>query len=323
MPRDTRITFAHRVQYAAFLGVERLVRALPRSTAAAFGSAVGRLFYLVDARHRRLVRENLRGSSLRLDETGVRSLSKACFEHFGAMLFTTLRLLRNAPEKLDGLVRIEGREHIAAAYAERKGVIGLTGHFGNWELLALALGREGWFLDVIGRELDNPLLEKDLRSFRSSTGNSVIAKDGAVRGCLKSIKERRMVGFLLDQDALALGVFIRFLDRWASTFATPGMLATRFDLPILPLASRVEPDGTVVVTAFPPFHVPPSGDPARDTWTATQLMSAWIERQVLANPNQWFCWMHRRFKTQPGPGEPPLPAQEWMDALPASADPAP
>jgi len=92
------------------------------------------------------------------------------------------------------------------------------------------------------------------------------------------------------------------------------MLAARFDLPILPIASRVLADGTLLVTAYPPFHAPATGDPARDAWVATQRMTTWIEQRVRENPGQWF-WMHRRFKTQPGPGRPGLPPEAWMAAL--------
>jgi len=313
MARTATVTTAHRVQYGLFLVAETLVRLLPRRAAWALGRAVGRLFHRIDARHRRVVRDNLRTSSLPLDDAAVRALTRACFEHFGSMLFATLRLLRASPDQLRRLTRIEGQEHIDAAFAEGKGVIGLTGHFGNWELLALTLSLEGRPVAGIGRELDNPLLEKVLWNFRTRTGNTVIPKDGGVRGTLKALKERWLVGFLLDQDALAAGVFVKFLGRWASTFPTPGMLATRFDLPVLPLASRVEADGTLVVKAFPPMHFPATGHPARDTWAATQRMTAWIEGQVLENPSQWF-WMHRRFKTQPGPGEPDLPPAEWQEA---------
>jgi len=313
MARTATVTTAHRVQYGLFLVAETLVRLLPRRAAWALGRAVGRLFHRIDARHRRVVRDNLRTSSLPLDDAAVRTLTRACFEHFGSMLFATLRLLRASPDQLRRLTRIEGQEHIDAAFAEGKGVIGLTGHFGNWELLALTLSLEGRPVAGIGRELDNPLLEKVLWNFRTRTGNAVIPKDGGVRGTLKALKERWLVGFLLDQDALAAGVFVKFLGRWASTFPTPGMLATRFDLPVLPLASRVEADGTLVVKAFPPMHFPATGHPARDTWAATQRMTAWIEGQVLENPSQWF-WMHRRFKTQPGPGEPDLPPAEWQEA---------
>jgi KDO2-lipid IV(A) lauroyltransferase len=311
MARTVVPTFNHRIQYVLFRVVEWLARMLPRRLAWSMGRAAGRLFCLADARHRRVVRDNLRKADLGLDEAGVLALSRACFEHFGALLFTTLRLLSASPDELRRIIRLEGKEHLEAAFAEGKGVIGLTGHLGNWELTALALSMEGRTLAVIGRELDNPLLETPLREFRTRFGNSVIAKDGAARGALKALKAKQMVGFLLDQDALAAGVFVKYMGRWASTFSTAGMLAVRFDLPILPICSQVHEDGTVTVRVHPPFHPTLTGDPVRDTWVATQRMTAWIEAQVRQTPAQWL-WMHRRFKTQPGPGEPPLPPDEWM-----------
>ena len=312
MDKSTNPTFNHRLQFGLFWIVERLVRLLPWRVAWAIGRWVGRMYYRADARHRRVVRNNLRAANLDLGEAEITALSRTCFEHFGALLFTTLRLLGATPEELKRITRLEGRENLEAAFAEGKGVIGLTGHFGNWELMALALSLEGRTLAVIGRALDNPLLEAALRDFRMRFGNSVIAKDGAVRGALKALKAGQMVGFLLDQDALAAGVFVKFMGQWASTFSTAGMLAARFDLPILPISSQVHEDGTVTVRVHPPFHPTLTGDPARDTWVATQRMTAWIEAQVRENPGQWL-WMHRRFKTQPGPGEPPLPPPEWME----------
>jgi KDO2-lipid IV(A) lauroyltransferase len=313
MARSTQPTFAHRIQFGLFLAVEWLVCLLSWRSAWILGRAVGRLYCLVDARHRRVVRDNLRASNLGLDEAAIQAMSRACFQHFGALMFTTLRLLKTTPEEIRRITRIEGREHIEAAFREGKGIIGLTGHFGNWELLALAMGLEGWKLDVIGRALDNPLLEARLRAFRMSYGNSVIPKDGAVRGSIKSLKAGGFVGFLLDQDALTGGVFVKFLGRWASTFSTAGVLAVRFDLPVLPVCSRVDPDGTLTVTAYPAFHAPSTGDPARDAWVATQRMTRWMESVVRDNPSQWF-WMHRRFKTQPGPGQPELPPADWVAA---------
>jgi KDO2-lipid IV(A) lauroyltransferase len=318
MARTTDPTFAHRLQLILVQAVESLVRLLPWRSAGALGRAAGRLAYHLDARHRRVVRENLRGAGLGLDDRGMRRLSRECFEHFGAVMFSTLRLLRATPEEVRAVYRIEGREHLRAAYGEGKGIIGLTGHLGNWEILALAVVLEEFPMAVVGRALDNPLLEARLRDFRTRFGNTVIPKDGAVRGALKALKERRVVGFLLDQDALTAGVFVRFFGRWASTFPAAAMLAVKFDLPILPVSSRVDADGTVTIVADPPFHAPSTGDPARDIWYTTQRMTSWLEAQVRANPSQWF-WMHRRFKTQPGPGQPELPPAEWVAAEPDQA----
>ncbi|MDR3671921.1 MAG: lysophospholipid acyltransferase family protein [Holophaga sp.] len=313
MARTTQPTLVHRLQYGLAMAVIWLVSGLSWRIAWTLGRAVGHLYYLIDARHRRVVRENLRSSDLGLTETEITALSRDCFAHFGALLFTTLRILQTTPEEIRRITRIEGREHIEAAFREGKGIIGLTGHMGNWELLALALSLGGWKMAEIGRALDNPLLEARLRAFRTAYGNSVIAKDGAVRGSIKALKEGQMIGFLLDQDALTGGVFVKFMGRWASTFSTAAVLALRFDLPVLPVSSRVGPDGVVTLTAYPPFHVANTGDPARDAWVGTQRMTRWIEQRVRENPTQWF-WMHRRFKTQPGPGQPEPPPEAWVQA---------
>jgi KDO2-lipid IV(A) lauroyltransferase len=309
---DAAPRFIHRLQYGLVLAVAQLVRALPWQTSQTLGRVAGQLFHWSDARHRRVVRQNLRGADLGLDEKAIRALARACFEHFGTLLFTTLRLLSMSPEEVRRITRIEGREHFEAALAEGRGAIGLTGHFGNWELMALAISLELQGMAVVGRALDNPLLEAVLRDFRCRFGNSVIPKHGAVLGSVKALREGKLVGMLLDQDAGANGVFVKFLGRWASTFPTAGMLATRLDIPVLPIFSRVHRDGTITVTIYPSFHAPRTGDPARDAWTATQFMTAWIEAQVWESPSQWF-WMHRRFKTQPGPGEPDLPPREWLE----------
>jgi KDO2-lipid IV(A) lauroyltransferase len=138
-----------------------------------------------------------------------------------------------------------------------------------------------------------------------------------MRGTLKALKAGRGVGFLLDQDALGMGIFVKFLGQWASTFATAGNLAARYGLPVLPVFSWPNEDGTWTVRFAPPFQVPVTGDPARDEWTATQLMTARIEAQIRKDPRWWF-WMHRRFKTRPGtlgPDQAGLPPEGWLESV--------
>ena len=117
-----------------------------------------------------------------------------------------------------------------------------------------------------------------------------------------------------------MGVWVKFLGQWASTFATAGNLAVRYGLPVLLVFSWPNEDGTITVRFEAPFEVPTTGDVARDTWVATQLMTARIEAQVRKDPRWWF-WMHRRFKTRPGLGYPlpaPLPPQEWVESMQSS-----
>jgi KDO2-lipid IV(A) lauroyltransferase len=312
-------TLRHRLEYGAFRLLDGVLGHLPWATVLALGEAVGLAFYLVDPRHRRIVRENLRFADLGLDEAGTRALSKACFRHFGALFVGLLRLRRATPEELDRWIHVEGLEHFDAARAQGRGFIQLTGHYGNWEMVALAQSRLGRSLAVIGRELDNPLLEPISLAFRTRFGNRVILKDGAMRETLKALKAGDGVGFLLDQDALTTGVWVKFLGQWASTFSTAGSLAARYRLPVLPVFSWPNGDGTFTVRFEPPFEVPQTGDAARDAWVATQLMTARIEGQIRKDPRWWF-WMHRRFKTRPGEGNPlppPLPPGEWLESCPS------
>ena len=309
MSKSLEPTFRHRLEYGLFRAAEGLIRLLPWRAALAVGAGVGRAFHWLDSRHRRVVRENLRRSDLGISEADIRTVADACFAHFGSLLFGTVRMLRMSEAQVRSLVRFEGLEHFDAAAAEGKGFIGLTGHFGNWELMALALSLEGRTLAVIGRELDNPLLEPYLRGLRGRYGNTVIAKEGAMRGTLKVFRQGKAVGFLLDQDATVNGVFTRFFGRWASTHPTAGLLAVKYGLPIVPIFNRVHPDGTLTVVVRPPLRVASSGNLERDTWIATQLMTWCIEAEGRRDPARWF-WMHRRYKTQPGS----LPPEEWQDA---------
>ena len=307
----------HRLEYGVYRLLDGTVGRLPWTTVQALGEAAGTLFYLADPRHRRIVRENLRLAELGLGEAETRALSRACFKHFGALFVSLLRLRRATPEELDRWIKVEGLEHFDAAQAAGKGFIQLTAHYGNWEAVGLAQSRHGRTLDVIGRELDNPLLERISLAFRTRFGNRVILKDGAMRETLRALKAGRGVGFLLDQDALTTGVWVKLLGQWASTFGTAGSLAARYGLPVLPVFSWPNDDGTTTVRFEAPFEVPVTGDAAKDAWVATQLMTARIEAQIRKDPRWWF-WMHRRFKTRPGEGHPlpaPLPPQEWVESM--------
>lgn len=305
-------TLRHRAEYAAFKVADGLLGHLPWGTLQALGHGIGAAFHAVDARHRRVARENLRAADLGLSEKEVRAVARACFRHYGALFLGLLKLRRATPEQLRAWIKVEGLEHFDAAAAEGKGFIQLTGHYGNWEAVALAQSLEGRSLAVIGRELDNPLLEPVSAALRTRFGNTVILKDGGARGTLQSLRQGRGVGFLLDQDALGAGVFVRCLGQWASTYPTAGAFATRYGLPILPVFSWPDAEGRIVIRFEPPFQVPQTGDAAHDAWSATQAMTARIEAQIRKDPRWWF-WMHRRFKTQPGPGAPDLPPSQWVE----------
>jgi KDO2-lipid IV(A) lauroyltransferase len=288
----------HLAGYALYRLFEGAMRHVPWDTALAMGELAGRAAYWLDARHRRVALSNLRGSDLGLSGGGAARTARECFAHFGALAFTMPLLLSMDRGELLRRVRFQGLEHWDAAARGGKGFIGLTGHFGNWEAMALALSASGRPLAVIGRKVENPLLDSRLRALRAKFGNLAIAKGGAIKEAVRALRRGMGVGFLLDQDARSSGVFANFLGRPASTWPTAASMALRFGLPVVPIFSYPQADGTIMVRVEDALDIRRSGDPERDALDATQLMSDALERQVRSHPRLWF-WMHRRFKTQP------------------------
>lgn len=303
----------HRLEFALFRVMEGALRLLPWRVALALGRKLGLMVYFLSRHYRQLVRDNLRQSNLGLDEIQIREVSRECFKHYGSLLLSTVHLLHMKPEEVKDRIRIDGLEHWDAAQAAGKGFIALTAHYGNWEAMAMGLAVSGRALAAIGRKLDNPLLETKLLALRSRLGNRVIYKEGGVRDSLRELRAGRGAGFLIDQDALTRGVFVRFMGRWASTHASAALLAVKYKVPVLPIYSRPHPDGTVSATVLPPLDFPSTGDVEQDIWTATQIMTWSLEEQIHEDPRWWF-WMHRRFKTLPTEGY-PLPPEAWLKAI--------
>lgn len=309
-------TFRHRFEFGLFRAVESLLSVFPWATLVEAGRLLGGLFWLLDSRHRRVVRDSLRGTDLGLDERSVRRLSRDCFAHFGAVFLTSLRLYRAEPEELRRWIRVEGLEHYDAAKAMGGGIIQVTGHHGNWEALGLGQSLHGRPTAGIARPLRNPLLEAQLVEYRSRLGNRVIPKGGAVQKAVRMLKEGDCVGFVSDQDALTAGIWVKFLGKWASTYPTAGNLAVRLGLPILPGYAWPAEDGTYRLRFDPPFLAEQTGDLERDTWVATQRIADCLSREIHRDP-RWYFWMHHRFKTRPGEGHPlpaPLPDPAWVEA---------
>ena len=303
----------HRLEYALFWVLERMLRLLSWRAAQAMGLTVGRMVYVASGHYRRLVRDNLRQSNLGLTEDQITAVARDCFKHYGALLMTAVHLLHMKPEEVNKWIHLDGFEHWDAAQSAGKGFIVLTAHYGNWEAMAMGLAVSGRALAAIGRKLDNPLLETKLLALRGRLGNRVIYKEGGVRDSLRELRAGRGTGFLMDQDALTRGVFVRFMGRWASTYSSAALLAVKYRVPVLPIYSRPHPDGTISARVLPPLAFPLTGDMERDVWTATQIMTWSLEAQIHEDPRWWF-WMHRRYKTRPT-DDYPMPPELWQEAI--------
>ena len=191
-----------------------------------------------------------------------------------------------------------GTEHIAEALAKGRGIFFLTGHFGNWELLAATHGLAGFGLSVVVRPLDNPYLDAVIARARERSGLRAISKRDAVPGVRAALGRGECIGILLDQDAGRHGVFVPFLGHPASTSRALAILALKTRAPVVPAFIHRLPDGGHELVLEPEIPLVITGDLDHDIVVNTARFTEAIERQVRAHPEQWF-WVHRRWKSRP------------------------
>lgn len=270
------------------------------------GQALGRLLWRLSRRDRRRALDHLRLAFPELDEAERRAIGRASFAHLGATLGECLHLADKEPADVLRRVVVEGWEEIARARAGGRPLMVVTGHCGNWELLAALLGCRGEPLHVVARRLEDPQLDRLLLALRARFGSVTIQRGepGAARALLRVVRGRGAIGMLIDQDTRVDGVWVPFFGRPAFTPVGAAELALRFDVGVVTAFIERRDDGRHLVRITAAGRLP--DDPA----AATAQLSAAIEAQIRRRPEQW-VWFHRRWRTRPpqpaGPADPATP----------------
>ena len=289
----------HRLEFFLFESIRLAMRVLPRRLLLGLGEAFGRLAFRLDRRHREIALDNLRTAFPMIAPAEARDIARGSFAFFGRYVFDLVSGLPAFP--LPQLLSFEcdGLDHVAAAQAEGKGVLYFTGHFGGWELMALAAAARGYPVGVVARRLDNPYLERQMLALRTSTGNVVVDKRDGFRPMLRALREGKGIAILIDQNVIGdERVFVDFFGRPASTTPALALLHLKTGAPLMPVfAVPVGGDG-YRFTFGPRVEVPLSGDRREDVLRITEACTRVLETRIREQPSLWL-WMHRRWNTRP------------------------
>lgn len=237
-------------------------------------------------------------------------ISRQSFINLGISLVETCRLYHGRGDAILDAIETRGREQYERARAKNRGLIFVTGHCGNWELMPLAFNH--LFDDdmaVLARRQNNPFLNAMVEKMRVRYNNSVIYKQGSLRQIIGVIRKRGVIGILADQAVLrSEGVLIDVMGRKAWASKAPIVIALKTGVPLLPTSIHRE-GGRHVITIWPEFV--PGGDGSEEGIRQdVQALSRYLEASVCAHPQEWF-WVHRRWKRAGEPGNPvPVPPGE-------------
>lgn len=289
----------HRTEYAAVRLVSGVSRALPRWLALRFGAGLGVLFFSFDRRHRQHAIDNLAAGFPQWSQRQCTDMSRRVFVHFGKLLVELMRFDGLSPRDIQARTEIVGLERVQAAYRQGKGVLFFTGHFGFWEVHALAHGALIEPIAVVARPIDNPLVHELLERMRTSTGNVVIQRKGALRRILKALSSNQGVALLIDQHIQpADALIVDFFGRPAATTAALAALAVRTGAPVIPVFALPLPDGRFRLV-YEPAVAPPADGTPEELRQFTQRCTNVLEMYVRRYPELWL-WMHRRWRIEGG-----------------------
>ena len=262
----------------------------------------GRLLYHLLPLRRAIVLANLRRVyGDKLPEADIVALAQAHYAHLWRLAGEFLKFRWRTSEKKSALVRVENIDAFIAAFRQRKGVLVLTGHFGNWEVATLAgianypevRGR----FHFVRRPIKPAWLDALATQRFEKGGFGVIGKRGSLDRILDRLTAGDVIVFPFDQHAGPPdGIEVDFFGHPAWTFKSLAIIAMATGAPVMPATSWREPDGSHVLRFSEPIAPVESDDSSEAIRLNTRAYNAALERLILARPDQWY-WVHRRWKS--------------------------
>ncbi|MFO7957957.1 MAG: lysophospholipid acyltransferase family protein [Candidatus Brocadiia bacterium] len=291
----------HWLEYAVVRNVVGALTALPWRAGRRVARVMGTIYHLVDRRRRRRnALENLRDAYPEAGEEELRRLLKEVYRHLAATVldgFYFARFIGKWPEHR--LFQTHGFEKLNGT-PNGTGVVFVTGHLGQWEILGAAASLLGYPVWSVGRPFDNEYLEQWLQRLRGITGQQMLPKHGFLRYMIRLVERGENVALLIDQDARRHGRFVEFFGRPASTTTAAARIAIRTGAPVAFVYGRRIDEQNRFNIVLDDVVWPQEGrDRDAEVHRITQRLTTDLERVVRSHPEEWL-WLHRRWKTYPG-----------------------
>jgi KDO2-lipid IV(A) lauroyltransferase len=271
---------------------------MPERAADAFGRSIGRTVYRLGLR-RDIVEENLRLAFPEKSDEWRNATTRAAYEHLGREAAAMLRLSKLDPAAIVERTTTVGWDAVEDALALGRGILLVTGHYGNWEIAAAAVAARGIPIAAIVRRQGNRIIDERLQKVRRRLGVENIYQGDAPKRVPRILRDNGVVGIVGDQDARRSGIFVPFFGRPASTHRGPALFALRLGAPVFSCVARRLPGSDVrYEVAGERVEFTPTGILDDDVAALTTELAARLEGQIRKDPSQYF-WFHKRWKTRP------------------------
>ncbi len=279
--------------------------ALPIRVRIRIGRGLGWLIRKIKFRQK-VIQRNIELMYPKLEPNEKKQLERDAYSHLGKLASEIPLIFSGLKKFADKNSKLIGSEHWKKAHASQKGVIFLSSHVGNWEIMAATGALAGMDLMMVTKQLKPAWFHKRVEAGRKRALVQATYEPRTVRDIFRHLKRNGTIGMVLDQYAgPPVGYRVPFFGQWVGTSSALATLVKRTGAVVLPVVNYRKADGTYVVEVGK--SVPwIESELEREIAVNTANYAKILEQQVRNHPEQWL-WTHRRFKGKLGP----IDENEW------------
>jgi len=285
------LTLKENLTYHSLRFLSAILSHISDHTAASFGSRIGTFAYHYFPVRKKEAQNHLKIAFPDWTDSYHERMLKRVYNHFGQIFVDALRLDSINTEVL---ITVENIHLIDRALADGKGLIGLSGHFGNWEMIAIWFARKGYQFYPVIRSQKNRGADRFFMQLRRRIGTFPLYTRTSPQEIIHILRKGKIVALVSDQDARRRGVFVRFFGMSTSTPKGAAIFHLKTGAPLIMAFCYRKGDGTYHLRFEQiPVEVE-EGDPVT---IITQRFTSRLEDEIRKRPEQYF-WFHRRWKTK-------------------------
>ena len=254
------------------------------------GDFIGRLFGPI-FRSKKLIENNLEQSGI-VDKKNYNKIISKIYGNYGRILaeYPFLKAFRN--NKLNKFIEIDGLENLNKIKREKRRAVFISGHFNNFELMALQIEKAGINLCAIYRPLNNVFLNKTMEEIRENfiCKNQIKKGRSGTRQIIENIKKGNSVALMIDQRVRE-GIKINFFGKPASTTTIPAQLIKKYKCDLVPIYIERRKNNYFKMFVSEPIKIGNN----KSIKEITEHLNKILEKMILKNVDQWI-WTHDRWK---------------------------
>ncbi len=287
------------ITYYLIIFIGYFTNLLPQKLRVNFGKIVGNILILLSNKRKNITYNNIKNVFPQKSEDEILRILKQSYQNLGITLVELLYLKKIKDSEIEDYFEIENFDIIEEKLKLGKGILFLSGHYGNWELFAFVAGyyikkKFDKQFNVVVKPQRNKRLNEVLNHYRSKKGNKLISSRNAAPELIKILKNNDLVAIIADQKAnKKFDIIIDFLGRKAVTYIAPAKLAIKYNVPIIVgYSERQENNKYKAVLKEIEFQDIINEPKAIELLTIRHSQA--LEEQIYKNPNQW-AWQHNRW----------------------------